>query len=543
MIDATFIRSLGILIVAAALFALPVRAMKMPSILAYLAAGLALGPVTGLVHISPSLELISETGIVLLLFLVGLELSFEKIRDLGRAAVLAGLGQVTLTGGIGWLLCRGLGFRPLDAAFVAAAVTFSSTVVVVKLLEEKRQFDQLHGRMAVGILLVQDLVVIVLLTFLSGYEGRAGLEFGAVMMQSARAFGGLAGLLAVVILASRYGLPRPFGWAARRPETIFIWSLCWCFAVVLGAHLLRLSPASGAFLAGLGLAQLPYNQDLRRRVRPLMNFFMAVFFVALGIQMELGPARAHWPAVLALSGFVLAGKFLIVMGLVAGLRFSERTSALTSLTLAQVSEFSFILVAAGVKAGLVGPELLSVVGTVGLITIALSACMILYDEVLWEWMRRSGVLRLFGAARISDEVAPVRTRQGHIIVVGMNTLGRQLIERLQAGGEIVLAIDTDPHKLAGLPCDTLLGNVNYSSVLETAGLARAKLLVSALRIEETNDWLAYQCRRHRVPCAVHVVDLSVVDNLLEMDASYLMIPKVDGVKLQNRELTRLGYLR
>lgn len=542
MIDETLLRSLGILVVTAALFALLARVVKMPAIVAYLLAGLVLGPVTKLIKVTDALAQISEAGIALLLFVVGLELSFTKVRDVGKVAVVAGLGQVVFTALGGFAFCWGLGFKAMDAAFLSTALTFSSTVVVVKLLDEKKELDSLYGRIALGILLVQDVVVILLLAFLVGLGSRAELSLGAVSRGLGLALGGIATLLAAVLLAARYALPRPFVWAARSPEMLFIWSLCWCFLIALAAQALHLSLEIGAFLAGISLAQLPYNQELRRRVHPLMNFFIAVFLVSLGIKMEMHAALAHWHAVALLSLFVLIGDPLITLWIMARLGYGERTSFLSSVSLAQISEFSFILVALGVRAGLVEPKILFITALVGVPTIAISACMILYNHPLYRLVRKLGFLRIFGAAPIDDEPRMSPARRGHIIVVGMNTLGRVLVQLLSEAGEQVLAIDTDPAKLTGLPCETMLGNVEYLSVLEEAGLPHAKLLVDALRIEETNDLLAYRCRSFGVPCAIHVVDLSESENLLEMDADYLMIPKVDGVKLMNRELERMGFL-
>ena len=175
MLEVTFIEDLGLIIVAATLFAFLARRIGMPSIVAYLLAGLALGPLTGLVEMSGSLALISEIGIALLLFLVGLELSFAKIKDVGRVAVIAGIGQVVFTAAGGLVLCGLLGFGVMEAVFLAVGLTFSSTVVVVKLLDEKGELDSLYGRIAVGIFLVQDIVAIFILTFLAGLGGSVGV--------------------------------------------------------------------------------------------------------------------------------------------------------------------------------------------------------------------------------------------------------------------------------------------------------------------------------------------------------------------------------
>ncbi|MBM3883534.1 MAG: cation:proton antiporter [Verrucomicrobia bacterium] len=416
MIAEAFLRNLGLILIVAAVCSFCLRWLRLPSIVAYLFGGLILGPGTGWVELSGSLELISEVGIVLLLFLVGLELSFDKIRGMGRAVLVVGLGQMGLSAAGGFALAWLLGLALAEAAFVAIAFTFSSTVVAVKLLEEKREFNALHGLLAVGVLLLQDLGVIVLLTLMAGFKPGAQLDLAGLTRNLASAFGGMAALVVATLLASRYVLPIPLGWAARAPATLLVWSLCWCFFVVAAAHALHLSPETGAFLAGLALAQLPFNHDLRRRVHPLMNFFVAVFFVSLGVKMQLGAAYSLWPTALAFTLFVLLGKLAIVMGILARLKFSERTAWSAGLTLSQISEFSFILVAAGVAGGWVGPTVLVLVGLVGLATFSLSSCAIVFSESLFRVAQRLRVLRLF-RARPTDEAAPeAPPRSGHVLV-------------------------------------------------------------------------------------------------------------------------------
>jgi Kef-type K+ transport system membrane component KefB len=547
-----FLEELGIIAVCAALLVALGRVVRMPAIVVYLLCGVLIGPVLGWVEMSEGLGLVSELGIALLLFLVGLELSFAKIRDVGKVAILAGIGQVIFTAAGGYLLCWLLGFGLMESVFLATALTFSSTVVVVKLLDEKGELDSLYGRIAVGIFLVQDLVVILILTFLAGMGGAEGgkgveVDAGSIGMGLLKAFGGMGLLLVLSLLASKYILPRPFRWAARSPEMLLVWSLSWCFLMVFAAHEFGLSLEVGAFLAGMSLAQLPYNDDLRRRVHPLMNFFIAVFFVALGVKVDAGGALANWWPTLVLSLFVLVGNPLIFIGIIGGMGYGRKTAFLTSVTVAQISEFSFIFAGMGLSMGLIGAEILSITAMVGVVTIAVSAYMIIYNHGLYAWLLRLGLLRfrfLDGKPGQGDAIRHAgESLRGHVIVVGMNALGREIVRRLVNKGEDVLAVDTDPVKLEGLPGRTLLGSVGYLSVLEEAGFARAKLIVSALQIEETNDLLAYRAKSVNVPCAIHVVDLSVVENLLELEADYLMVSKVDGMKAQLRTLKEMGVLK
>lgn len=547
MIELTIIRDLGLIIVVGAACLVAGQRLRAPSIVAYIVAGLILGPFTGLVPASEAVDLIAEVGIALLLFLVGLELSLERIRDVGKVAVVAGLGQVAFTAAGGVLLALVLGFDWLESIFIATALTFSSTVVVVKLLDQKGELNSLYGRIAVGIFLVQDLVVIVILTFLAGLGGSQSLDPAETALSLATAFLGVGVLLAAAMLAARYLLPRLFGWIAGAPEPMLIWSLCWCFLFVLGAEALHLSIEIGAFLAGVSLAQLPYTHEFQRRIHPVMSFFIAVFFVSLGIQMQLGAALSHLGSAAALSLFVLVGNPLIFMVIITRVGYGERPAFLTSVTVAQISEFSFIFAGVGLAAGLIAPDILSVITVVGLITIAVSSYMILYNHELYAWTRRVGLLRPFrarpGQARINEstDAAEDALRQ-HVIVVGMNHLGRRIVNGLADRGEMVLAVDTDPRKLDGLPCRTLLGNVEYAAVLEDAGLSRAKLLVSALQIEATNSLLAFHARDAGIPASIHAFDASVGATLEKVGAEHLIWSKNVGVQRIAHHLREMGFL-
>lgn len=533
---------LGICIVTGAIFALLGRQVRIPSIVAYLIAGVVLGPVTGWVHFSPEDQLISKVGIVLLLFLVGLELSFDKIRGIGRVAVLAGLGQIVLTVAGGMALSLGLGFTWKEALFLAVALTFSSTVVVVKLLQERNALDALHGRIAVGVLLVQDVVAVLMLTLITGLDAQVEFSWQVLARGLALAFGGTLLVVGVVWAATRWVLPRPFRWAARSPETLFILSLSWCFLIVLLAQVLGMSVELGAFFAGLGLAQFPFNADLRRRVHPLMNFCIALFFVSLGVEMTFAGGWIAAGQIAALAAFVILVKAALIAGIVVRLGYSRRTAFRSGVTLGQISEFSFILVTMGFAAGFYGREVLSLTALVGLVTITVSTYLIRYADNLLGFAERWSLLAWLPDRPAESEDSIAAKRSGHVIVVGMNTLGRELVRRLVQKGERVLAVDTDVHKLAGLPGEKLVGSVEYTSVLRAAGLECAKLLVSALKIEEANDLLAYRARCHGVPCAINVTDLEAVDHLLAVQATYLIVPKVDGVKAQRRLLEERGLV-
>lgn len=538
MADIPILRDLGVFVVAAAILVLLGRVIRAPAIVMYIVAGLVLGPGLGLVTASEPVAFISTFGIALLLFVVGLELSLDRIRDVGRVAVAAGLGQVVFTAVGGFFASMLLGYAPLEAFFVGTALTFSSTVVVVKLLDQKNELTSLYGRIAVGIFLVQDLVVIVVLTIMAGLGvgGEGSIAGGLV-----RAFISMSLILAAALAASRWVLPPVMRWFAQSLEALFVVSLFWCLLFVVVAERLELSLEIGAFVAGMSLAQLPFNEELTRRTRPLMNFCIAVFFVSLGTRMEVSAGTATLLPAAVLSLFVLIGNPLIFLWIITRFGYGERTAFLTSVTVAQISEFSFIFAAAGLSAGIIDEAALSVIGVVGLVTIAGSAYMILYNHQLYAWAQRLGVLRLLRAkSHVEDEESV--EREGHVVVVGVNALSRRIIDALVERNVQVLAIDTDPRKLVSMPCDTMIGNVDHLAVFNGAGLRRAKLVVSTLQIEDANRLLAFRCRANGVPVAIHAFDQAVVRDLEDLGVDYLIETKSEAVRLIAAELRQAGVL-
>jgi voltage-gated potassium channel Kch len=274
-----------------------------------------------------------------------------------------------------------------------------------------------------------------------------------------------------------------------------------------------------------------------------MNFFIAVFFVSLGIRMELGAARENLLASLVLSLFVLIGNPFIFIWIIARMGYGRRTAFLTSVTVAQISEFSFIFAALGLTAGLIDEATLSVIGLVGVVTIGVSAYMILYNHELYDLLERWGWLRIFGRDEGDEAVRRIgRERAGHVIIIGVNTLARKLVHGLRERGQDVLVIDTDPGKLLGLDADRVVGNAEDPAVLEEAGLQRARLLISTLQIEDANILLAYRAREAGVPCSIHAFDPSMVDDLQLLGADHLMVSKHDGIRQVAAALRDAGVI-
>jgi len=532
---------LGLVIVGAAVTLLLSRPLRIPPILSYIVAGLVLGPLTGILAVSDSLHLFAELGVALLLFIVGLEMSLEKLRAFGRTALVAGGLQVAVTLGLGALLVRMFGFAWPPALIAGLVAAFSSTAVVVKLLDRADALERTYGRLAIGILLVQDVLVVVVLTTLGGLSGGADGTAGSPLVGLGTALLAMAGLIAVGAAIGRWLLPPLVHWLSRTPDGLFIVGLTWAFGFIVAAETLHLSIELGAFVAGVILAQLPDTEELHRKTHPLVDFFLAVFFVSLGADIDAGSMLATSPVALAVSAFVLTVKPALIAVLLGWLGQTRENALLTGFTLGQISEFAFILAGLAAGLGLVDTDFLGFVGLVGLITIGASAVIQPKCPAFIERWRRAGWL-VWIPGQDTPEASPLPPRTGHVVVVGMNTLGRLLVERFREAGERVLAVDTDPGKLDGLDVETLVGDVTLPSVFEDAGVPRARLAVSALQIEDANNIFAYRCQRADVPVSIHAFDPSLIDELTELGADHLMVSKYDGIRLVEDGLSRLGVM-
>ncbi|MCP5441234.1 MAG: cation:proton antiporter, partial [Chromatiaceae bacterium] len=384
MFDSVFAQVALILGLAATGGALA-QLLRQPLIVAFIAIGILLGPSAfGVVAHSTEIELFARLGIALLLFVVGLKLDLHVIRTVGPVALASGLGQVVFTSGIGYLIALLLGMSHVTAVYVAVALTFSSTIIIVKLLSDKREVDALHGRIAVGFLIVQDIVVVLVMIGLTAFgqaEGDTNLGWAALQIL----LKGAAMLLAVALLM-RYVLPGLLRRLAHSSELLMLFAIAWAVLGAVMGDILGFSREVGAFLAGVSIASTPYREQVAARLVSLRDFLLLFFFIELGATLDLSMLGAQLSASVVFSLFVLIGNPLIVMIIMGYMGYRKRTGFLAGLTVAQISEFSLILAALGLSLGHLGQDTVGLITLVGLITISASTYMILYSHTLYEWL-------------------------------------------------------------------------------------------------------------------------------------------------------------
>ena len=477
-----------LLIVSALAGAFAVR-LRQPVLIAYIVVGILVGPaVFGIVTAHDEVALLAEIGVTVLLFVVGLKLDLHHIRHIGPVALATGLGQLGFTIVFGFLIIVLMGKSLMDALYVAVALTFSSTIIVVKLLSDKRELDSLHGRIAVGFLIVQDVAVVLAMMTMSALRGHGDDAILAVAGHLALRLVG-AGVLMFVLM--RYVLPWLVHAMARTQELLLIFAIAWGTGLAALGELAGFSKEAGAFLAGFSLASTSYREAMNARLTGIRDFMLLFFFVDLGAKLDFSTLGGElWPAVI-LSLFVLIGNPLIVMAIMGYMGYRKRTGFLAGLTVAQISEFSIVFVAMGITLGHVGVEALGLTTLVGLVTIMVSTYMILYSQPLYE--RLAPLLGVFERARPFRELAVERqgraAGQPDIVVFGLGRYGARLMRQLRQAGIAVIGVDFDPEIVRQLRRQRLpvrFGDGEDPGFLESRPLADARWVVTTFPQWDSN---------------------------------------------------------
>jgi Kef-type K+ transport system membrane component KefB len=461
--------------------------LRQPLIVSFIAVGILAGPsALDLVRSDVQIDLLAELGIALLLFLVGLKLDFQLVRTLGAVSLTTGLGQVLFTTVFGFLIGLALGLEPLTAIYVAIALTFSSTIIIVKLLSDKREIDSLHGRIALGFLIVQDVVVVLAMIMLSALGvGAAGDAPLAAILQ---VFGYGLAMLAFVAVFVRHVADPLVERLSRAPELLVSFAIAWAALLAAVGHYLGFGKELGGLLAGVSLASTPFREAIAARLASLRDFLLLFFFIALGASLDLSVlGAAVWPAAV-LSLFVLIGNPLIVLAIMGAMGYRKRTGFLAGLTVAQISEFSLIFMAMGVSIGHVAEEALGLVTLVGLVTIAASTYMITWSHQIYD--RLEPFLGVFERKRLRDDAAEgPRTGERHdVVLFGLGRYGLGIARNLKAEGLSVLGVDFNPEAVRHARAqgfDVAFGDVTDPETLAHLPLMRASWVVSAVPDHDT----------------------------------------------------------
>lgn len=517
-----------ILTVAVATGMLAIR-LRQPLIVAFIAVGIALGPSAfNLVEHNHAMELLAEFGIALLLFVVGLRLDLNLIKTMGPVAVATGLGQITFTSIFVFLICQLLGMAVVPSLYVAAAMSFSSTIIIVKLLSDKREIDSLHGRIAIGFLIVQDIMVVITMIVITALGAAGAAASLPAEVTSVLAKG--AAMLVIVVILIRYVLPGLLFQAARSTELLVLFSIALAIGLAAFSHWIGFSKEVGAFLGGIALASTQYREAIGSRLTSVRDFLLLFFFIALGTQLDMALLGLQIPVAVLLSAFVLIGNPLIVLTIMGLMGFRRRTSFLSGLAVAQISEFSLILAALGLSLGHIGDDSVGLITLVALITITLSTYMILYSHQLFDFL--APALKPFERKHPTQELY---LEQGEaqqnidLILFGLGRYGMELAEHFANAGRSVLAVDFDPviiRSWSNPNIQAVYGDAEDPDFLAALPVRTAQWVVSAIPEERVNRTLANGLREEGFTGKLALTSHheSVAKRLSDTGADLLLFP-------------------
>jgi Kef-type K+ transport system membrane component KefB len=483
LISQSSFTEISALLVLAAIMGFIGILLRQPLIVSFIAVGLISGPsALDIVHSKDQIKLLSELGIAVLLFLVGIKLDVKLIKSIGGVSVLTGLGQVAFTSLLGYYIGLAIGLDNITSLYVAISLTFSSTIIIVKLLSDKREIESLHGQIALGFLIVQDLVVVVAMIILatigigSGHNDSNNSSVWQVVISG-------VGLLGFVVIFVRYIANPLTEKLAKAPELLVIYAIAQAALFAAIGDIVGLGMEVGGLLAGVALASTPYRESIAARLAPLRDFLLLFFFISLGATLDLSLLGAHLPDAIIFSLFVLIGNPLIVMVIMGLMGYGKRTGFLAGLTVAQISEFSLIFIAMGISLGHVPQNILGLVTLVGIITIAASTYMITYSHQLYSiFAPVIGIFERSGAPRENASNEPIDVDY-QVIILGLGRLGTAIAMQLKEQGIKVLGIDFNPAaikrwRLLGLDCE--YGDATDAEFIIELPLNHANWVVSTI---------------------------------------------------------------
>ena len=524
-LEQSLLADIAVIIIFATFVAYIARLLKQPPILSYIISGLLLGPlVLNLIKPSPELTTVSQLGIAFLLYIVGMSLDFKVLKQVGAISLLTGIGQVIFTTAIGFFILKVLGFSNIPSLYLALGLAFSSTIIIVKLLTDNNDLDTLYGRISIGFLIVQDFIAIFALILITSISSEFNL--GSLILDTF--FKGLF-LVVLVFGFSKIILHNLFKSIARSQELLFISGIAWLLLVSILFVYSGFNLEIGAFLAGLSLASIPYNREITRKIQPLRDFFIILFFVSLGLPIVISHiGEIIYPAVI-LSLFVLIGNPIIVMILMGLLGYKKRTSFKAGLVVAQISEFSLIIAALGFSLGHLNEIALSLITLVGVITIAVSTYMVVYGDKLYNLF--SPYLGIFEKKKTKEDELSKYNKHGiyDIILFGGHRIGRVLVENFKDDKDKLLVVDYNPDIIDILskkkvPC--VYGDVGNKDLLDELRFNKSKFVISTAQNRDDDLFILDYVKKinPKIKVILTTVHLHEAFEFYKKGCDYVLLP-------------------
>ena len=525
---------IGLIVIVATLIGFVIKLFKQPMIFAYMLAGLILGPhVMGKIVNQDTILGLSELGITFLLFIVGLEFNLKKLKEVSRVVFFGGSIQVFGTALIGIIASLWLGFKLIEATYIGLIIALSSTLVVVKWLADKKEIDTLHGRIVIGILILQDIIAIIALTFFSNINNFSFTGLGIAILKG------------IVLVLSAYILNRPlqkiFAFASKFGELLFISSLSLCFVFAFIAQYLGFSISIGAFLAGIMIANLPYSLELIGKIKSIANFFTVLFFASLGLQLSIPSISKIVVPVIVMLAIVLIIKPLLTIFAVKIFGYKSKTAFLSGVSLAQTSEFSLIIAALGVAQGHISQEIFAMAIVLTVITIGASSYLIKYGNLIYYKIGKY----IFIHERLSHKNAADQGQEtddkessGHkissdIIIFGYEGVDHSLVERFKSMKKSITVVDLEPDvirrlKAVGIKC--IYGDPSEFEIINKLDLENSEVIISTIHDVVSNLHLIRKTRENNKKAIIISAANRIKESLelYEAGADYVVLPHLLG---------------
>lgn len=478
MIHSPFFREILTLLVVATVVAVAVQRLRLPAVLGFLLAGVVIGPHgAGWLSDIRRIHLLADLGVVLLMLTTGLEFTFSRLRGLGRLAVIGGTLQILLSIGVAMAFAYLRGWTVFQGFFFGSVIALSSTALVLKDLIDRGQLDTTHGRIAVAILVFQDLAVAPLAVLIGGWSASTTSWTSAMAGAAVQA----VILLGAVGVVGRWLLPPLLRWVAqtRSRELFFLTAVVVCLGTAAVSEWMGLSPAIGAFLAGLMFANTEYGHQLMGQIIPFRHLFVSIFFVSIGMLFDLTFAVSHALVISGVVGLVLLTNCVVTTVLIMGFGYSPRVALAAGIILAQIGEFSFLLMELGRKSGAVEPSFYQILLSSAVVTMMLTPALFALVPVVLRWAEQ---IPFFGFPPAERRTDPLRSGrlENHIILCGHGPAGRDLAAAFQEERLPFILLDMSPPVIEwaranGIPA--IYGDAANEEVLRRAAIDRARAVV------------------------------------------------------------------
>lgn len=535
----SLIFGIGLSIITAVVLAFGGKLTRQPFILAYLIAGVVIGPHLGfgLVKDKHSIQTISELGLIFLLYMIGLEIDLKKVKTSGKLMVVTGIVQLVVSMVlllIGLVICLpSLSSRlgAMDVIYLAFALSLSSTVIIVKLLYDKFELETLPGRVTLGVLILQDIWAILFL----------GVQANLVNPQIfnlVKSFIGIIILTGGSLLVSRYLLPPLYHWIARVPELVLTTSMAWCFAVAEVSNLMGISRAMGALIAGISISTFPYNLDVIAKLISFRDFFLILFFVTLGMDIEI-PSSETITVVLVCLPLVLLSRLISVYPVLRLMRTGNRVGIITSLNLTPISEFGIVIGAIGLAAGHISATTMSIIIFIFALTSVIGTYFISYNFSIYQSLNR-----FFSRLGLKETVLPdEKTNTDHrteIVLLGFSRVASSLLYEIEKDAPELkpklLVVDFNPEvylklKEKDIPC--IYGDISNVDTLKHAGINSARIIISTipdLLLKGTDNLRLVSVVRALSAPETRIIatteSLLEVQSLYDAGADYVFLPRL-----------------